>query len=61
MLGDAVAVILDAGTTPGRRGLHHRRRHRCPRAAVLRLGALSLERLNEVARASSGSCSTTEG
>ena len=43
MLGDSVAVILDAGASPGRRGLHDRRRHR-PEGRVLRLGALSLER-----------------
>ena len=28
MLGDVVAVIVDAGTVPGRRGLHDHRRHR---------------------------------
>ena len=43
MLGDVVAVIVDGGTSPGRRGLHDRRRHR-PEGRVLRLGASSLER-----------------
>ena len=42
MLGDDVAVIVDAGESPGRRGLHDRRRHRrpgpgaAPRRAVAR-------------------------
>ena len=30
MLGERVAVIVDAGESPGRRGLHDRRRHRHP-------------------------------
>ena len=38
MLGTSVAVILDAGPTPGSRAVHDRRRHRDPRAAVLRHG-----------------------
>ena len=48
MLGDAVAVNLDAGPSPGGDGLDDRRRHRRQRRACCGSGARRLEQLNEV-------------
>ena len=48
MLGELVAVIVDAGASPGRRGLDDRRRHRRPGPRAPASGRSRLEELNAV-------------
>ena len=60
MLGDDVAVIVDAGPSPGRRGLHDRRRHRRPGPGAAPRRALA-GAAQRGARAARRHASTDEG